>query len=120
MSAHDSKHVYEVVTPTYTVMEIVIDNMGPTYDIKDWTSVEASSKREAVQIAVREWLNEKCLYNEANYVQSRKKDGLCPWTGIRAEILKCPHGVEMPVGFSDDFWCAQCEADWKTEVSYDI
>jgi hypothetical protein len=109
------QHVYSVITPVYSVMEIVIDNMGPTYDVQDWVDVVATSKREAVQIAVRDWLTENLPYRDKNYVQDRKRDGLCPWTGIRAEIMRCPHGVECPIGFKDDFWCDQCQEEWDKE-----
>src|SRR5437867_69300 len=98
----------------------------------DWEQCQAETAREAISIVVRQWLDpwvtcpvchgvaevpdanflcHKCRgkgvvrdpWKRDNYCLGRKLDGLSPWTGIRAEIAVCPHGVEMPLDFADDF-----------------
>jgi hypothetical protein len=123
------KRVYWVTSPEY---DVYIDyfpefGSGPRGTTEDWLEVEASSKREAVSIAVKQWLAERRerYALDDNWSSSRKADGLCPFTGVRAEIAACPHGTEMPLGFygdgwedqHDEWWCDQCRADWLNDVA---
>ena len=143
-----TEHMYWVTTPEYQTVEDRIDHYTLYGRGTDWECVRASSAREAVRVQVRVWLDpwvtcHKCHgvaevpdahflcstcrgrgvvrdpWKRDNYCLGRKLDGLCPWTGVRAEVARCDHGIEMPLDFEDDFWCdqcrAQCEADEARE-----
>ena len=139
-------HEWFVTTPEYETVEDRIDGYTLYGTGRDWEQVQARTAREAVQIAVREWLDPwvtclrcagsgggddgplRCItcwgrgivrdpMKRDNYCASRKADALCPWTGVRADIAECPHGVEMPLGFEDDFWCDECQAEWDRECA---
>lgn len=108
--------VYWVETPEYeTYLDYFPEfGTGPRGTVRDFLEVQAHTKRQAVSIAVNQWLaagKEKYSY-DPYYAVGRKQDGLCPWTGIRAEEAKCSHGVPMPVDFDGDFWCDECQKDW--------
>lgn len=76
---------YFVTTPTYPVSEYVEHMLAQVYDASDWLEVKAPTRREAVRLAVKEWFAESYTRGNGNYVQRQKDDGLCPWTGIRAQ-----------------------------------
>jgi hypothetical protein len=100
--------VYAVVTPeyvTYPSTAIEQEEYG-----RDYLEIEAFSKREAISIAVKEWLNEK-----RSYCKDQRQDNACPFTGVRAEEIVCPHGVSMPAGFDGDIWCAVCKKEIESE-----
>ncbi len=110
-------HEYFVTSPDYTYTEYIEGLYGgPQYTVNDFEQVQARTKREAVSIAVKTWLAEK-RYGDENWSQSQRSDGLCPFTGVRAEVAVCEHGVEMPLGFADDFWCDQCQTQYDAECA---
>jgi hypothetical protein len=108
-------HEWFVTSPEYTYVEIVCEYGGPSYSTRDWEQVQARTAREAVSIAVKKWLAAPGY--EDNWCRYQRADGKSPFTGIRAEIARCEHGVEMPLGFSDDFWCDECQARWDAETA---
>lgn len=74
--------LWVVTSPPYPYREYDERMLAQTYDIVDCDEFEAPTRREAVQIAVRQWLNDR-----GSYAWQRKNDGLCPWTGIRAQSI---------------------------------
>ena len=88
-----------VTTPMYQYTEYVEHMACPSYDIADFEEVEAETRREAVQIAVRKWLTER-----DTYCHGRKSDGLCPWTGVRAESVDECKAAAQAAGPPEPGW----------------
>lgn len=71
-----------VVSPQYSYTEVLLDDgTGPSYPTCDYAEVEAGTRREAVSLAVKQWLSER----GDSWPARQKSDGLCPFTGVRAE-----------------------------------
>ena len=95
MVGEKPKKLYLVTTPEYGVKMVLLDDgTGPTEWGCDAMQVLAHNKREAVQTAVRLWVKGidpewKSSWGRKprGYCERQKDDGLCPWTGIRAEEL---------------------------------
>lgn len=72
---------YVVTSPKFSVVEWVCEFGGPTYDICDYAEVEASSRREAVKLAIKQWDSE----SGDHWPEIQRSDGKCPMTGVRAK-----------------------------------
>lgn len=96
-----------VASPSYPYHEVVLDDgTGPTYDISDFTEVDAPTRRDAITTAVKEWLAER----GDNYVQQRRSDGLSPFAGVKAVSvaeLKAETFESGPPEWAADF-CDTC------------
>ena len=116
--------VYFVTSPEYDCYIDYVPEFGtgPRGTTRDWKEIVATSKREAVSIAVREWLAERRdrYALDDNWCSTQRADGLCPFTGIRAELAVCGHGVKQPADKSwltfdpdcDEWWCSECHAEF--------
>lgn len=87
---------YEVTSPEYEQVYDRIMHYDLTAPGVDWMLVEAHTAREAVSIAVKAWLKEP-----ASWSASQKRDALCPFTGVRARLAVCEHGVCWGCGDSE-------------------
>ena len=124
----DSQHYYSVLTPEVCeVVPILDDGTGPTECWRDWALVIASTRREAVTKAVKAWLcgNDPDVLGGTgrmwgrSYCERQRDDQLSPWTGVRAEIMRCEHGYEFrgPIDTLHDLLerghdpCPECDRD---------
>lgn len=114
-----STHVYEVISPEWgEKIPILDDGSGPTEYQCSWQLVRATSKREAISIGVKRWLAEPYKRYSRNYCQVQKDDGCNPFTGIKASIFACPHGVEWTLEDEpEEAWCDECRAE---EAKHDL
>lgn len=99
-----------VTSPVYPYHEVVLeDGSGPTYDISDFTEVDAPTRREAITAAVKEWLAER----SDNYACARRSDGLSPFVGVKAVSVAEAKAETLESGPPD--WvpdsCETC-AEW--------
>lgn len=75
-----------VTTPTYAVREYEEHMLAQVYDASDFEEIDATTRREAVSLAVKQWLASGTgRYSEDNYCQRQRSDGLSPYTGVRAQ-----------------------------------
>lgn len=131
-----NEHYYSVVSPEYGVhMPILDDGTGPTEWGSDWAMVVATSAREAVSICVRAWLKGQNpniyddgpfgpSYSYRGYCQRQREDGVSPWTGVRAEIMRCGHGFEYrgPIPALQDLHaeghdaCPDCDRELQEQM----
>ena len=98
-------HTYCVFSPETQVVEDVIDGYA-LYGYGCYaTEVQAPSKREAIRQAIkapemREW------------VRDQRSDRKSPFSGLKAELLHCQHGVcfcpDLWDGLDADERCPQC------------
>src|SRR5678816_4645687 len=96
-----NEHYYEVVTPEYEMYPMGYDPPEPPEYGCDWAMVVATSAREAVNKAVKAWVQHEnpCVYDgyqqrQRYYCERKRSDGENPWTGVRAQIMRCGHGFE--------------------------
>lgn len=136
-SLAENEHYYEVLTPEYGVLVPILDDgTGPTEWGADWALVVATSAREAVRIAVKAWLRGEnaCVYDPGPYGVSygyrgycvrQREDGECPWTGVRAQVMRCGHGFEYrgPIGALQDAHaeghdiCPDCDRELQEHMA---
>ena len=74
--------LWYVVTPMFSYTEWVCAEGGPTYDVADVIEVEAETARDAVKLGVKAMLAD---HRRFNYCHDARQDGVCPYTGVRAE-----------------------------------
>lgn len=108
------KH-YLLVSPTMSDMiPITDDGRGPVEEWCDVACVLAENKKEARKSwrKLEKWRD-----------RSQDEYGWPPHWGIKAEEVICPHGVtgncgmeDCPIeGADEEFFCKQCEAEWKEQ-----
>lgn len=80
-----------VITPEYSYTEIVCAEGGPTYTACDVIEIEAETRRDAIALGVMEMLKGGRTrgiigwYDAYRWCLDQRADGLCPYTGVRAE-----------------------------------
>lgn len=110
------KHHYIVYTPTYTHY-YSLWSLEPPETVCDVVCVEASTKREAKVIAVREMRKQGL-----DWVLDQQSDGASPFTGLKADLATCEHGVcWCDLCSSKDSWseCKECMLLWEQEDKED-
>ena len=76
-----------VFTPEYgKVIPILDDGSGPTEYGCDVIEVEAETQRDAIAFGVKLML--AAPDSEYPYVHDARSDKVCPYTGVRAELVK--------------------------------
>lgn len=115
--------LWHVTTPKYTYIERVLDDgTGPFHEGVDWKEVETPTRRDAIIIAVREWLVEAPYGYDVNYCVQRRRDGLNPYTGVTAksdgELKLKAHEDGPPAWYDDDEWCMNTEAPHEGSTHY--
>lgn len=79
---------FAVVTPEFDYMEVIIGGQGPVHNVYDYIEVEAETAKEAISLGVGYMLTHN--YSDGDkyqYVHDQRSDGLCPYTGVKAEEL---------------------------------
>lgn len=78
-----------VITPECSRVDVVVAGQGPLEYWHDVVEVMAPTRREAIRKGVREMLADSARFT---WVHDQRGDGMCPYTGVRAEAAVCAHG----------------------------
>lgn len=122
------EHYYSIETPEYETSPMRYDPPEPPEHGRDWALVVATSAREAVTVAVKAWLKGEtaCVYDGPRpkwmgdtYCERQRQDGCNPFTGVRAQVMRCEHGFEFrgPIRELTDAHerghdvCPECDAE---------
>ena len=110
------KH-YWVTTPEYEYEEWVDDYLlADRYPVRDYVSIEAKTKREAIKKGVAKLREDKGSYRD--YYHWYWDRNTNPYTGVKAEIATCKHGIcECDICTATKDWseCEQCLKEWEQE-----